>query len=288
MNYSINAEVFEAEDWLVSAILSQSMQQATSGKAQHVNKTRQTKTKRKITKMQAKKLYLMVILMIAGDIHANPGPNWRYPCRMCLKPAKVKQRAIQCEQCNKWSHVKCIDMTIYEYENFAANESLTWLCQDCLFPYSDSYMESLQETRGSELSFVSDEELSTSPPPVNSSVQEDRTEEDLEISFPELPNLRRKCNRNVIIAHVNINSSRYKYTALNEVQHDGLIDCLTVQETKLDASFPDTRFHVPGCRTYRADRDAIWWRYHHVRQKRHTITQKNRSRDGPRSRRSHD
>ena len=40
-----------------------------------------------------------LILLLGGDIHANPGPNWKYPCGDCKKPVKSNQYGILCDDC---------------------------------------------------------------------------------------------------------------------------------------------------------------------------------------------
>ena len=55
------------------------------------------------------------------------------------------------------------------------------------------------------------------------------------------------------IAHINVNSIRYKIEPFKEVLNESIFDVLTIQETKIDESFPDNQFHVPMYRLYRQD-----------------------------------
>ena len=57
-------------------------------------------------------------------------------------------------------------------------------------------------------------------------------------------------------AHININSYRNKYVALQEILYEKLADVLVIAETKPDNSFPDDQFEVDGYTMYRKDRDA--------------------------------
>jgi hypothetical protein len=57
--------------------------------------------------------------------------------------------------------------------------------------------------------------------------------------------------KNLKIAHVNINSLRHKFQPLVEVMKKGMLDILSIQETKLDASFPVAPFSVNGYKCYR-------------------------------------
>ena len=59
-----------------------------------------------------------------------------------------------------------------------------------------------------------------------------------------LINLRKLYTNNPIIGYLNINEIR-KITQLRECCRKALID-LYIDETKLDASFPDAQFHIEG------------------------------------------
>ena len=58
---------------------------------------------------------------------------------------------------------------------------------------------------------------------------------------------------NLKIAHVNINSLRHKFQPLVEVMNKGMLDILSIQETKLDVSFPVAQFSINGYKCYRKD-----------------------------------
>ena len=64
-------------------------------------------------------------------------------------------------------------------------------------------------------------------------------------SFSSLKSVRQKNLRRIIFAHGNINSLRYKFDALAD-QIKGNVDILVVSETKLDESFPEGQFKIPG------------------------------------------
>ena len=63
------------------------------------------------------KLFLLLTLILAIDIHNNPGPI-RFPCGICQKPVATNHRSIQCDECNFWVHIKCGGITPKTYENF--------------------------------------------------------------------------------------------------------------------------------------------------------------------------
>ena len=60
---------------------------------------------------------------------------------------------------------------------------------------------------------------------------------------------------NVVVAQLNINSLRNKFQSLVEITH-GNIDVLILTETKLDHTFPENQFVIPGYKKpYRLDRN---------------------------------
>ena len=106
------------------------------------------------------------LLMIAGDIEYNPGPTrsrkqptFKFPCVECAKPVKSNQRGIQCDFCCEWCHVNCIGMASNEYRDFCDDETLTWSCRKCLFPYTDSFFETSQDLESESFPSVSDEPI---------------------------------------------------------------------------------------------------------------------------------
>jgi hypothetical protein len=58
--------------------------------------------------------FLILTMLLSGDIHYNPGPV-KHPCTDCNKPVKSNQKAIQCNFCDLWTHLKCTKLTVSEY-----------------------------------------------------------------------------------------------------------------------------------------------------------------------------
>ena len=69
-----------------------------------------------------------------------------------------------------------------------------------------------------------------------------------------LKSLRRRNFNKLVLGHLNINSLRNKFDALTQ-QIKGNVDILMLSETKLDSSYPEGQFLIPGCGApYRIDR----------------------------------
>ena len=69
-----------------------------------------------------------------------------------------------------------------------------------------------------------------------------------------LSNIRQKNSNRLIIAQLNINSIRNKFSSLaNMIENN--IDIFLISETKTESSYPTAQFHINGFTTYRRDRN---------------------------------
>ena len=66
--------------------------------------------------------------------------------------------------------------------------------------------------------------------------------------------MRRKFIKNQFFGHLNVNSIRKKFEAL-EFLIKYKFDVFLVSESKLDSSFPGAQFKIPGYRIFRQDED---------------------------------
>ena len=109
-------------------------------------------------KPQPYRALVTILIVLGGDIETNPGPS-KYPCKICNKPVARTHRALQCDECDQWVHIKCGDISPIEYENLGKS-SAAWICHVCGFPnFSTSFgsTESILRTENS-FSALSDEE----------------------------------------------------------------------------------------------------------------------------------
>jgi hypothetical protein len=68
----------------------------------------------------------LLLLLLAGDVSVNPGPRRAaYPCGSCGYAVKKQgQRAIFCERCCLWVHLKCLpNMTVSTYNKLSKDEN---------------------------------------------------------------------------------------------------------------------------------------------------------------------
>ena len=80
---------------------------------------------------------VMVILLLSGDDQLNPGPPTRtskYPCGVCSKNVNSSHKAMECEDCFTWYHIKCANMVDSMYQVHMHHNSCTWVCHRCDLP----------------------------------------------------------------------------------------------------------------------------------------------------------
>ena len=84
-----------------------------------------------------------LLLVLAGDVETNPGPV-KHPCLVCEKSVAKTHRAVLCDLCEKWTHIKCSHISPSENVEMCESEE-PWLCGHCkddfTFPFTDSFFE---------------------------------------------------------------------------------------------------------------------------------------------------
>ena len=81
------------------------------------------------------------VILRAVDIHPQPGPA-KFPCTVCTKAVSNHHKALECDLCNKWGHIKCIDISTTEYKRLCELENFKYTCHLCNqtlkeLPYAD-------------------------------------------------------------------------------------------------------------------------------------------------------
>ena len=157
-----------------------------------------------------------LLLLVCGGVSLNPGPK-RNPCGICHRPVPKNHRAVQCEACYFWHHIKCENISPTEYSILCGDDK-PWICRNCMdFHVSDSFFECSDESTISEES-------------MNYNV------------FEELAQVRKSHPRKLITSHLNISSLSYKFDEINPQFIDRIVDILFISESKLDQSVQDQLF----------------------------------------------
>ena len=83
-----------------------------------------------------RRLLILALLLISGNVHPNPGPisnhpHPRYPCSICH--LDVGRDSLQCSACLKWVHFLCSSLTRADFRTIcAAGTAVGWRCPVCL------------------------------------------------------------------------------------------------------------------------------------------------------------
>eukprot|EP00111_Clytia_hemisphaerica_P021280 TCONS_00062636-protein len=70
----------------------------------------------------------------------------KFPCGICKKPVAKNHRAIQCDNCSYWVHIKCNNTTDNDYTKLISSDE-TWSCLKCIqtaIPFLQSSDEELK------------------------------------------------------------------------------------------------------------------------------------------------
>ena len=82
-----------------------------------------------------RRLLILALLLISGNVHPNPGPisnhpHPSYPCSICH--LDVGRDSLQCSACLKWVHFLCSSLTRADFRTICATgTAVGWRCPAC-------------------------------------------------------------------------------------------------------------------------------------------------------------
>ena len=87
-------------------------------------------------------------IITSGDIALNPGPtNSTVKCSVCGKTVARNHRAVECDACSLWCHIKCGKVNAKTYIDMMNTSQLQWTCPVCLTNLqSNACLTNLQPT----------------------------------------------------------------------------------------------------------------------------------------------
>ena len=136
---------------------------------------------------------------------------------------------------------------------------IEWTCTSCsLPPLSDSFFaedscdESLNKTLESDVSQPGrlQRRSDLQDAAKQSSIEHEQTTPD----NAKLDSLREHFNKDLLIGHLNINSIQNKFEELTATIKTIGAHVMFNSETKIDSSYPNAQFSIPGYSLYRNDR----------------------------------
>ena len=66
----------------------------------------------------------LLLLLMRGNVHPNPGPI--FPCSVCAGNVTWRGKSGQCCTCFKWVHLKCSQLSLSKFR--ALDSSHSWSC----------------------------------------------------------------------------------------------------------------------------------------------------------------
>ena len=81
----------------------------------------------------------------------------KFPCKICEKPVAQNHKAVCCDVCDTWVHIKCNKINTQTY-NILKKEKASWSCIECskdVFPFSKlNETNFLTTIAGKKLKFI--------------------------------------------------------------------------------------------------------------------------------------
>ena len=206
----------------------------------------------------------------------------KFPCNVCCKPVAKNHRALCCDICDQWVHVKCNHVSPADYEKLKSSTS-PWFCVKCIgcvFPRSSKLFDYAMPTTFQDDDFdnsaTSSYNSDTPPPDQNSSNDSSRASflnsiflSNSELSEPdnmeETSDLPLNCrfydtdslsqilktshsSTNHSLFHLNISSLSLHtdnlLTLLHNLEHQFSI--IGISETKINSSIIPNSLVIPG------------------------------------------
>ena len=185
-----------------------------------------------------------------------------YPCSVCLKCVKTNDRAIYCDICKKWVHIKCNQITPAKYKEMQnETDSDTFICITCIrseLPFGFESNECLKLTIEKGLSIesnlenidfnISRNERKTINQ-ISQLVIENTDPENENNDFCKYYNINEFCKKKFVSSnklstfHLNIHSLQYHMEdlkmLLNSLEYDW--DAITISESKLKKNIPPVK-----------------------------------------------
>ena len=150
----------------------------------------------------------------------------KYPCKICSKAVENNHRALQCDECDTWVHIKCNQLNSATYK-ILKEDKTPWYCIQCtksFFPYGNVRNHELPcvlEGKNIKLAqgnniLIGDEKkslISNLNEAIRSTQNNNKNSEYYDIN--ELNSIDSKCHTEMNIFHLNISSLSHNFDQLH-------------------------------------------------------------------------
>ena len=179
---------------------------------------------------------LVLMLMLCGDIHPNPGPvvksgtkkrTPKFPCSVCDKGVISSSKAVSCDRCDNWTHIMCCEVSVDDY-NLCLNSGkpISHVCNVCLL--REMVHQNFDETL------------------VNPANYDDVADDCVYEPFSK---------KGLHFLHLNARSLLSKLSDVRLLVNNSKAAVLAVSETWLDGSVTDAEIELVGYTVVRKDRN---------------------------------
>ena len=185
----------------------------------------------------------------------------KFPCKICEKNVSAKVKAVQCDLCERWVHIKCNNLNYLDYR-YLQNSNESWYCIDCcstIFPFNSissnrTFLASCTNTDNNSIQWIdlhNDHNSSLSLKPssnlellvnqFNNATPENTNDPEKVCSFKyydivEMHNIEipRK-NKSLPLFHLNACSINKNFDDLQHLLHctKNLFDIIAISETRI-------------------------------------------------------
>ncbi|XP_048588419.1 uncharacterized protein LOC125572237 [Nematostella vectensis] len=221
-----------------------------------LHRLRVSATRPAILDLKRPKLFtLLSLLLLSGSVEPNPGPNYKFPCGICSKPVRINQRGIQCDFCDIWSHIRCLNMNTIIYDALA-NSSCVWECCACGMPnFSSSLLDSFAMVQCSnQFSCLDSSDTTLGPPLLSSSPGDQQYSPDSTTSCSQSSKPIRKHSLTILTVNCRSLRSERKRCELQSLVDTFKPDIINATETHIDDNVLTAELGLQGYEIYRQDR----------------------------------
>jgi exonuclease III len=197
------------------------------------------------------------LILACGDVHPRPGPGdgkhhespvrnasgkkprrVGTPCVGCSRNVTKKSKAVSCDVCERWTHVRCTQtVSSIEYDRLVhSREDFNFTCDSCAFSCLPFHLDDDSRNQGDE-----------------------QTQPTLSLDHGNLNDNLFKVfdGKGLHFVHANVRSLLPKMSEIRLLLSRTKAAALAVTETWLDATIRDGEIEVDGYSVIRRDRDRM-------------------------------
>jgi hypothetical protein len=205
----------------------------------------------KVLKPTIKSL-IICILLRGGDIEANPGPRTRIhknKCTKCEKGVISTSKAVSCDSCNEWTHIRCTgNITNEDYEKLTHIKNFSFFCEGCTLKDLGN---------GEVVDCTQSDSIESNNINVDTSANITQNSNDAFQLPTESSDDQYQCfsKKGMHYLHLNARSLLPKISELRHIANRTKAAVISVTETWLDSSVTNSEINIEGCNIVRRDRN---------------------------------